>query len=255
MYNPTRRNRNIGTKKQGRSKNNHMRIANTHHDDKEFYERFSAYETTSRIINDHEFIFIIEETREGIQHACTVDDIAHILLHIPPEDYGELRYIVLRQPKRKEEIISPVWGRLIYSFEFQDEYYPAIILEAFDSNRKIVRSKKMQLEDAKEIARLRDDGHVLQDTKRDWVIEHDLNHVRSTQLYRTLPHEFGHYVHYLEVVERPAKPDESYDDWCARDDVYCSLSTDEKEKYAHRYADEFKEKLVEQGVIPFARKA
>lgn len=53
-----------------------------------------------------------------------------MITHIPSEDYGDLRFIILRQPKRKEEIISPVWGRLIYSFEFEHEYAPAIILDA-----------------------------------------------------------------------------------------------------------------------------
>ena len=44
-----------------------------------------------------------------------------------------IRDRVRRQPKRKEEIISPVWGRLIYSYEFENDYCPAIILDAIDA--------------------------------------------------------------------------------------------------------------------------
>lgn len=171
MYNPTRRNRNIGTENQGFGQNNKLKISTPYGTLKSFYERFEKYQTEIRIINDHEFLFIIEETRANCFHSCSVNDLAKIIKHIPKEDYGDLRFIILRQPKRKEEIISPVWGRLIYSFEFENEYYPAIILDAIDLNKKLIWHKKQIIEDQKEFEKLKEDGHLFIKNKRNFVSE------------------------------------------------------------------------------------
>jgi hypothetical protein len=53
-------------------------------------------------------------------------------------------------------------------------------------------------------------------------------------LYRTLPHEFGHYVHYLEVVERPFENDEDCEAKEIRDDYYSALSKVEKKILPHQ---------------------
>ena len=90
-------------------------------------------------------------------------------------------------------------------------------------------------------------------SKRHFVAELNWEHVRNTQLYRTLPHEFGHYVHYLEMVERPAvmgEPDSARE---ARDNTYWKLANADKEAFAHRYADALRSRLIEQGVLPFDR--
>lgn len=254
MYNPTRRNKNIGTENQGFSQNNKLKISTPYGTLKSFYERIEKYQKKAKIINDHEFLFIIEETRENSFHSCSVDDLEKIIKHIPKEDYGDLKFIILRQPKRKEEIISSVWGRLIYSFEFESDYFPAIILDSIDLNKKLIWTKKQTIEDQKEFARLKQDGHIFVENKRDFVSELRLEACRNTQLYRTLLHEFGHYVHYLEVVERPGCEDEDYDKKEARDDYYVSLPKVEKEKFAHQYADQLKKKLTDRGIIPFNTK-
>lgn len=129
MFNPTRRNRNIGTENQGVGQNNRLQISTPYGTLKSFYERIEKYQTEIRNINGHDFLFIIEETRENCLHSCSVNDLVKIIQHIPEADYGDMRFIILRQPKRKEEIISQVWGRIIYSFEFENESYPAIILD------------------------------------------------------------------------------------------------------------------------------
>jgi len=143
MKNPTRRNKNIGTSKQGFSKDNKLVIAWPASVQKYFYERLEKYQKVERVIKGHEFTFIIEETRKNCYHACTVDDLVSLISCIPEKDYGELCYIVLRQPKRKEETLSPVWGRLIYSYEFEDNHYPAVIIEAIDLSRSFKWDKKL----------------------------------------------------------------------------------------------------------------
>ncbi|MDR3025876.1 hypothetical protein [Chryseobacterium sp.] len=255
MYNPTRRNKNIGTKNQGYGQDNKLTISSPYGNLKSFYEKLTDYQKEIRIINNHEFIFVVEKTRKNSTHPCSVNDIQRIIEQIPVKDYGELKFIILRQPKRKEEILSPVWGRLIYSYDFEDDYYPAIILDAIDTEKQLLWSKKQTIEDQQEFERLKADGHIFTETKRNFVAELIPETARNTQLYRTLPHEFGHYVHYLNVVERPGSnindDDIDYDAQEKRMDFYFRISKSEKEKFAHTYAEKFKNKLIEDHQIPF----
>ena len=109
MLNPTRRNRNIGTAKQGYGQDNKLVVPYPAVEMKYFYERLGEYKVVERKINNHKFKFVIEQTRENSFHACTIDDLEKILSEIPKEDYGDLELIVLRQPTRKEENLKSVW--------------------------------------------------------------------------------------------------------------------------------------------------
>jgi hypothetical protein len=254
VKNPTRRNRNIGTAKQGFGQNNKLTIPQPCGVLKSFYERLVNYQKINSIINGHDFLFIIETTRSNSKHSCSVADIETIIEQIPKEDYGELKLIVLRQPKRKEETLSPTWGRLIYSYEFDNDFFPAIILDAVDLTRKFKWSNKLSIDDQKEIDRLIDDGHKIENDGRHYVANYELEFIRNTQLYRTLPHEFGHYVQYLECVERPKTEDEDFEIWEARHDKYFEIPKAEKEKFAHKYADNLKMELTKRKIIPFKPK-
>ena len=249
MRNPTRRNRNIGTENQGFGQNNKMKIATPYGELKSFYERLENYQKESRIINDHEFLFITEQTRENSVHSCSINDLERIIQNIPSQDYGELKFIVRRQPKRKEEIISPVWGRLIYSYEFEDDYSPAIILDAIDLTKKFKWTKKQNIEDQKEFERLKNDGHIFEENKREFITDFTFKESRNTQLYRTLIHEFGHYVHYLNSTL--VSDDENFSERERLEEIYFNLPKSEKEKYAHKYADDLIIKLQNQKIIPF----
>ncbi|MEO1623269.1 MAG: hypothetical protein AAFU53_19845, partial [Cyanobacteria bacterium J06632_3] len=57
---------------------------------------------------------IVEPTLQGVTHACTIADIQRILELLPVEHINDIAAFVLRQPKRKEQILAPVWGRLVY---------------------------------------------------------------------------------------------------------------------------------------------
>jgi hypothetical protein len=253
MKNPLRRNRNIGTAKQGHGRDNQLLIPSPAAGMKSFYERLGPYQTVDRTIKGHRFRFVVEKTRSTSIHACTIDDIACVIAQLPAEIYGSMALIVLRQPTRKEEMLGPVWGRMVYSYLFENEYLPAIVLEAVDFGKKLKWDKKLSLEAQKELERLRQDGHNIREGKRHFEAEYELENVRSTQLYRTLLHEFGHYVHYLEVVERPGHEEEPAEDREKRSDHYHNLPKTEREAFAHARADQWGKYLTTKGLIPFGR--
>lgn len=253
MKNPIRRNRNIGTTKQGHGVSNKLVIPWPASVMKSFTERLTKYTSEYRTINGNRFEFLIEQTREDCIHACSVNDCAELLRHIIPSDYGRMNLVVFRQPKRKEEILNSVWGRLIYAYKFKDEFRPAIILESINPNKVLKWSKSQTPDGLKEMERLRNDGHDIIVTKREYEIQCSKSSVRATQLYRTLPHEIGHYKHFLELVgEIEDSPDtETYEEYELREEKYHNLSTDVKEKYAHNFADKFKKDMSKIGIIPF----
>lgn len=251
MYNPTRRNRNIGTSNQGFSPDNKMTIPEMNVTELCYYERLGKYMKYKRVIHGHEFIFVVEETRKSSEHACSVNDIERIIGHIPVVDYGDLDLIVLRQPTRKEEMLSRVWGRLIYSYKFEGDYHVAILLEAVDTSKTMKWKKQLPLEEQHEFERLKEDGHVFCEGKRYFEAPLNMEHIRNTQLYRTLPHEFGHYVHYLNYVERPQSGENEEKAEEQRYEDYFNLLSREKEQYANAYAERLRKQWQIGGVIPF----
>jgi len=284
MKNPIKRNRNIGTAKQGHGKCNKLVIPWPAAVEKDFYERIESYTKIKRTINGNEFTLVIEKTRNEIIHACSVNDVFQMVSYICREDYGELKLIVLRQPKRKEELLCPVWGRLVYSYEFEGDYLPALIIESINTKKRYKRSKKMSIHDKREFNNLIDDGHNFTETKRNYEAAYNLGNIRNTQLYRTLPHEFGHYVHYLEIVIRPLKSikdeldkldkitdDEDSDNFDLmmeewervferyhklldrNSDAYFKIPQVEKEMFADKYAEKLQNELKSKGLIPFAQ--
>ena len=251
MFNPTRRNRNIGTAKQGHGQSNRLTIPGPCTTSKTFYERLESYERTEIKINGHDFIFVVEQTRKNCKHACSIEDISRVLENIPSTDIGELKLIILRQPKRKEEILSPTWGRLIYSYEFENDFFPAIIVEAVNYSRKLKWSKSLSVDEQKELERLKADGHKFDNDGRNCICKLLPEKVRTTQLYRTLFHEVGHYAHYLEFVERQGTEEEAFEGWENRNDMYFKIAQADREAFAHRYADELRQSLFERQLIPF----
>lgn len=248
MRNPTRRNRNIGTSKQGHGQHNKLAIPNPYDDARLFYERLGAYDKEERIINGHPFLFVTEKNNDTFKHACSVSDLERMISYIPPANYGDLKLIVLRQPKRKEGILSCVWGRFIYSYEFENDFYPAVILEAFEDNSKLKWSRGLSPDDQQELLRLRGDGHSFMENKRGYTALLETTNVRNTQLYRTLLHEFGHYVHYFQMVKASDNDNEE-----RQEEAYLHLPKDVKEKFAHQYADKLRERLLQENLIPFER--
>ena len=107
---------------------------------------------------------------------------------------------------------------------------------------------------SRELQRLKEDGHGITEAKRNHIIESNLESIRTTQLYRTLLHEIGHWVDWCSSVEAPSSigndPNQSFE---RLDEIYDSKPSVEKEAFAHRYADELRGKLLADKSIPFDR--
>src|SRR5262249_2359915 len=148
-------------------------------------------------------------------------DISYLLRFVPPADLEELDFIVLRQPKRKEEVLNAAWGRWVPSVDIDKYEGSAIFLEATPLSPPLRWSKSLSPDRQIELERLRDDGHKIIATKRKYEISLSLESVRATQLYRTLLHEIGHHVDFFNDC-----------------DAFANKPSSEKERFAHRYADE-----------------
>jgi hypothetical protein len=237
-WDATRRNRNIGTENQGYSKNNEMAIPLCGFISTVWEKIINfKYKAVVRQIGGKKIVFIVEKTRKDTCHACTIDDICLVLKHVPEKDLEGVSYILLRQPNHKEEMLEPVWGKYFHYITlgpYQDG--AAVTLETYNYKKSMFWPNSLTPDDADEVERLKQDGHPMVRTKRGYKFTPNLETVRAKQLYRTLLHEIGHHVDYTINSET----------------IYSKTSKD-KEVFAHSYATKMKEKLTQQGVIPFSR--
>lgn len=239
-WNATRRNRNQGTAKRGHGQDNRMVIPCAWRSGRPFYEQLRSPVIVTRGVPSG-IPFYVEPPRADCRHACTIDDVVHVLRRLPSDHVQSIAAIVLRQPTRKQAILRPVWGRMIYSTSLGPRVGPAIFLEAQVAGLQWVFARSTRPEDEQELARARQDGHRVVRDRRGWRIESTTAAIRATQLYRTLLHEIGHHADRLASIERS----ESVERFFARPYL-------EREAAAHRYADEWAGRLQASGVIPFA---
>lgn len=255
-FNPTRRNRNIGTPKQGHGQNNRMVIPRPWNSDSWCVAQLNPGQTLRRTVNGRDVTLIVEKTSGGCTHACTVEDVFFVLSHVPLADWAGLETFVLRQPTRKARLLGPVWGRMFYhaNLGFRGSSIvrtgPVLFLEACDVDATIEWSTSLDPEDAAELDRLRLDSHHVTRVGNKHLVSTTLDSVRATQLYRTLLHEIGHWRDWLEKVETPSDQGEDYSTLYDR---YFARPKGEVEAFAHRYADNLRAVLQRKGVIPFSR--
>lgn len=250
MRNPTRRNRNIGTERQGHGQDNRMKIPASRHDDRLFYEKVDDAVAVERTIGDCDITFLVQPVIAGFRHACTIEDICHLLTHMPVGDLTGIDLFLLRQPTRKQQSLRPAWGRLVYYADTGKYWGRAIFLDAQQPGKSYRWSRSLTLDDATELDRLRTYGHGIEEDRRGFTITPTLDSTRTTQLYRTLPHELGHHVDYRSKITDLAKDEADYD---RRRDAYFTRPHREREEFAHRYAAEQSARLRNEGVIPFER--
>lgn len=250
-YNPTRRNRKIGTESSGFGQDNRLVIPWAWADDRIYYNRLVEPVDVEIKVRSVTTRVIVEPPLEGFIHACTIDDISKFLQMMPIRHFEHIAAFVLRQPKRKERILAPVWGRLVYWTDICGHSGPTVYLEAQDVNQPQKWSKSLSPDYNLELERLRRDGHKIETDKRRHLIHSTVDSVRNTQLYRTLPHEIGHYVDYLTKVEEPSKNEQAT--WTELNEKYHSRPAQEREAFAHRYADQLWKQLSSDGSIPFER--
>lgn len=220
--NPIKRNRKIGTKRAGYRKQSDFRIP--WQGRAPFYENLESAELYQREINGKRYSFAVEKLKRGYRHICSVDEICDVIKYVPEEDLEGLSLIVLRQPKKKEEIFSPCWGRLQYDYKYGNRTQPAILLEALDLGRPMkIRKTGISPFFRKELNRLEKEGAEILNDKRRLTVRITFQSAKNIQLYRTLLHEVRHYV--------------SYKKGCR---VNCY---EENEAYANRYAAHIKSLL------------
>jgi hypothetical protein len=236
-----------------------MTIPEVAHGEHIFWERIDGAREVRRTISGRVLKVFVQPTRADCFYACTVDDLARLMSYVPARDWEGLEAVVLRQPRRKEQALASVWGRLSYAAELVnkrgDVLYggPAIIIEAVDPSEPVKFGKSLSGDDMAELERLKADGHKVRSVDKNNTIEPTLESCRATQLYRTLLHELGHWVDFLEKVERPAShlphPD-AYGELLHR---FHSRPDREKEQFAHSYAERLSECLLANKTIPFER--
>lgn len=251
--NPTRRNRNIGTKKSGYSSDNKFVVPEKWADFRIFWERLENPIACPLNIKGHQLTLLVEPTRSGYLHACTPADIIKILELIKQKHVEEIEVVVLRQPKKKEEILHPVWGRFVYYADLGKYSGAGVYIESVATNKIIKWGKSLSPFYQNELNALKKDGHRIENEKRGYSINTNLESVRNTQLFRTLPHEIGHAVDYLNNSVLPSENASSEGESNYMSNVFSSKPSRDKEEYANRYAREFLEKHNAKGVLPFER--
>jgi hypothetical protein len=224
LRNPTRRNRNIGTAKQGHGQNNELVIPEA--EGLYWLDRIGEFNLEQREIAGRSVSFIVENTRPGCVHPCSVSDVAHALGALPASDWAE---------------IKTTKGRSLAKG-------PALYLDAVDLAKPIKWSTSLDAEDTQELERLKADGHEVQRSNREHAISVTAFSARNTQLYRTLLHEVGHWFDWLSKVEEPAARGGEFDEL---ERSYFARPRAEREAFAHRYADAQRSRLQNDGTFPF----
>jgi hypothetical protein len=170
-----------------------------------------------------------------------------MLANIDPQIWDGVGAIVFRQSTRKQWIAAPTWGRIAFFASLvasNRELYSgcAIFLEAINLDETWKWSKNLSSADIKELENLKGEGHLVRADKRTFGFQSSAQAVRNTQLYRTLLHELGHWNDWVTRIDR------------ADEDSYWSRPVEEREKYASRFAEDLRSKLIKNHVIPFEAK-
>ncbi|GAA4777220.1 hypothetical protein [Novosphingobium ginsenosidimutans] len=251
--NPTRRNRNIGTAKQGHGEANQLVIPDQLNRPY-WLSRVGDCRVEEHTIGGWMIRFVIEANALGCVHPSTVPDVLRVLEALPQSDWAGLRTIVFRQPTRKQLILRPAWGRLLYDTTVAKAngetlaVGPVICLDAVQVDKVMVWSTSLDPDLSQELERLRSDGHDVQRSGRKFSISINAASARNTQLYRTLLHEIGHWFDWLSKVEEPSAKGGDRD---ALERAYFARPKSEREAFAHRYADTQRAILETRGIIPF----
>jgi hypothetical protein len=247
--NPTRRNRNIGTARSGHGQNNRLVIPERATSIRLFYESLTNPVRVTRSLGRQTIAFLVEKPHRGFGHACTVDDIVRVLELLDRYGAAPVSLIVLRQPTRKQRILVPVWGRLQYFSPLDANRDPAIFVEAQPLAGTFIQDLPRTPDDTAELERLKEDGHSLIREKKRYCTEWNPYATRATQLYRTVPHEVGHWMDYVTWPERCPVREEVTESTIR--DLYYSRPDRERELFAHRFAEGFLERSKSLGQIPF----
>lgn len=247
MRDARRRNRNIGTSLSGRGKDNRNVIPDRWSDLSPYWQLLQSPVVVQQEIHGSPISFVVEPTRSDSAYACTVDDVCEVLRLLPKHHARYISLVVFRQPTRRQETLNPVWGRLGYWSEICGIEGPGIYLEARQAPVDEDWPLSLTPDSQRELSRLTEDGHLVERHKRGHMIRSTFESIRNTQLYRTVPHEVGHYVDYLTFEAGEGIEHGSSEFW----ELYGAKPGKDKEDFAHRYADEFRTLMKATGNFPF----
>ena len=245
---PRRRNRNIGTSKSGHGANNRLSIPDRWCDLAVYWEKLVNYVAVKKPLNGRSITFLVEPPRTGHTHHCTIQDVLKVLEMLPPEHVRHIKLVVFRQPTAKQRILMPVWGRLGYWSDIGKHEGPGVYLEAQPTGFEIEWGKSLGPNGRAELDRYREVGFRVEPHSRGYHIHTTPETIRASQLYRTVPHEVGHYVDYLKSKRFFDCGDDCERFW----ELYGAKPSHEKEVFAHRYADEFRREMEVKHLIPFS---
>jgi hypothetical protein len=142
----------------------------------------------------------------------------------------------------------PVWGRLGYWSDIGKHEGPGVYLEAQPTDLELEWGKSLGPNGRAELDRYRKVGFRVEPHSRGYHIHTTPETIRASQLYRTVPHEVGHYVDYLKSKRFFDCGDDCERFW----ELYGAKPSHEKEVFAHRYADEFRREMEARQLIPFS---
>lgn len=258
-YDARRRNRNIGTARQGRGTENRFVIPLRSDATRTWWEQVRSFKVVKCAIAGRSITFVVEAARAGWVHACSISDLCRLLEIIPAADWDGIAGVVLRQSTRKQWTVNPSWGRLAYAANIGSRgnadvlQGPAILLEAVPPMQRWRWARHLDPLGVAELERLKADNHEVSFDGKQYTFRSSTEAIRNTQLFRTMLHEIGHWVHWLEHVERPAGED--MEQFQSLQDGFFRRPSSERESFAHRYAEVTGARLRKKGLIPFARSA
>ena len=189
-----------------------------------FWEPLKHPVRVTRDLQEAQVTFLVEPPNRGFFHACTVEDLCRMLTYVPRQDWEGVETILLRQPTRKQNLLSSAWGRLIMRKPKGGCPRAAICLEACDPETPLFWLRSLRPDDRIELDRLAVDGHRVRTERRGYL-----------KLFRTLLHEIGHWVDFRR----------------RGDGSYYARPWAERESAAHAYARKLREQLEQQSKIPF----
>jgi len=231
---------------------------------KQIYDLKSSlgeHTTLEVIINKRKFYIFVEKIIKNFVHAVTPEDIIQLLPYIEHEiedDEATEFAIVLTQPQKNN---TPSWGYFCTSdfdqFDGKAVFITATNLQPIEWGNHLKGGNNSGFS---ELERLQEDGHNIIREAKNITIYPTLEATRNTQLYRTLLHEFGHYVDQYNKIHKISKRDwkmegykDEFDYYTRLDDLYWSTQRDQHEEFAHNFAKKMSSMLKEKGVIPFDR--
>jgi len=233
---PTRRNRKQGTALRGRGQDNRMVVPYpTLADLRLPEEQLGATVRGEFQVGGLKLSVLVERARGPWIHACTVDDVLHVLRCVPATSLYDLAAVVLRVPTKKQALLEPHWGQILFTSALVGDTAPVILLDAYCPS-KGWRWRWNNPAGLRELERLREAGHEVRSERGGWWVTPTLETYRTTQLFHTVPHELGHLA-----------------DFRARGEAYWKRPGPEREDFAHRFADSVRKHWKARGVAPFPR--